>query len=81
MWFAWLVIVCISLWVFASRLLPSLIARIVSLFLSNAKFRLGGIGRRLQLFHSRLQIRNIDLAVENIRENVIEIISYLNIMI
>ena len=67
MWFAWLVVVLVSCWVFASRLLPWIISTVVSLFLGQATFSLGGIGRRLQLFKSRLQIKNVDLQVNNLR--------------
>ena len=67
MWFAWLVVILLSCWVFASRLLPWIISTIVSLFLSQATFSLGGIGRRLELFKSRLQIKNVDLHVNNLR--------------
>ena len=67
MWFAWLVVVLVSCWVFASRLLPWIISAVVSLFLSQATFSLGGIGRRLELFKSRLQIKNVDLHVNNLR--------------
>ena len=67
MWYAWLLVVLLSCWLFASRLLPWIISRIVSLFLSQATFSLGGIGRRLQLFQTRLQIKNVDLHVNNLR--------------
>ena len=67
MWFAWLMVLLLSCWVFARRLLPWIISRIVSLFLGQATFSLGGIGRRLQLFQTRLQIKNVDLHVNNLR--------------
>ena len=67
MWFAWLLVLLLSCWVFARRLLPWIISRIVSLFLGQATFSLGGIGRRLQLFQTRLQIKNVDLHVNNLR--------------
>ena len=64
----WLLVVLLSLWIFARRLLPYLIARIVSLFLKDAKFRIGGFGwRRLQLQKTRLRIRNLNLHVSDLR--------------
>ena len=67
MWIAWFAVLILSVWVFFSRLMPWVIARIVSLFLSQAKFRLGGIGKRLELFQSQLQFRNFDINVDNLR--------------
>ena len=63
----YLIVFLISVWFLANRLLPWLLARIVSLFLSQAKFRLGAIGRRLELFQSQLQFRNIEVCVDNLR--------------
>ena len=67
MLFVWLLVLLISVWILANRLLPWLLARVVSLFLNQANFRLGAIGRRLELFQSQLEFRNIDLCVENLR--------------
>ena len=64
---AWVLVLLVTAWLLASRLLPWIIARVVSLFLSQAKFRLGGIGKRLELFQSQLQFRNLELSVDNLR--------------
>ena len=62
MWLAWILVSLIAIWFFASRLLTYFLARIFSLFLKDAKFRL-----LLLLFQTRLRIKNLDINVSNIR--------------
>jgi len=67
MWLAWLLVLALSIWVFASRLLPWLIARVLSLYLSQATVRLGGLGRRFEMFQLQLELKNIEIIVKNLR--------------
>jgi len=67
MFLAWLMVVGLSAWVFANRLLPWLIARVLSLYLSRATVRLGSIGRRFEMFELQLDMKNIEINVANLR--------------
>ena len=67
MWLAWLVVVLTSLWLLASRLLPWLIASLASLYLGRARVRIGGFGRRLEVFQLSLELAGLEVKVGTLR--------------
>ena len=63
----WLVVVGASLYLVASRLLPWLLATLLSLYLGKAKVRLGGFGRRLEVFQLAFELGGLEVRVDNLR--------------
>ena len=63
----WLVVVGASLYLFASRFLPWLLATCLSLYLGKAKVRLGGFGRRLEVFQLAFELGGLEVRVDNLR--------------
>ena len=63
----WLVVVGASLYLVASRLLPWLLATLLSIYLGKAKVRLGGFGRRLEVFQLAFELGGLEVCVDNLR--------------
>ena len=56
-----------SIYLLASKLLPWLLATLLSLYLGKAKVRLGGFGRRLEVFQLVFEHAGLEVRVDNLR--------------
>ena len=63
----WLVVVGASIYLLASKLLPWLLATLLSLYLGKTKVRLGGFGRRLEVFQLVFEHAGLEVRVDNLR--------------